>query len=158
MSVIKANRKEGKLTVIVKARELCSYTVQICKNEKNFPKRERWILTQPIVNEALGIFTCLRRANAVAVDTPEDYKYRRSQQIQAYSMCEALLTLIEIAYQSLNLGSDRAEYWTGLVVDLEEYLKRWIRSDSKRYATVGESKQADSSTKKVVLVLRKLTK
>lgn len=55
MSVIKAKRQEGKLSVLVKAREMCVYTITICKNEKNFPKRNRWILTQPIVSEALAI-------------------------------------------------------------------------------------------------------
>ena len=77
MSVIKAKRQEGKLSVLVKAREMCVYTITVCKNEKNFPKRNRWILTQPIVSEALEIMSCIRRANAVNVETKEDYIYRR---------------------------------------------------------------------------------
>ena len=63
LSVIKSKRQEGKLQVLTKARELCAYTVMVCKNEKNFPKRDRWILTQPIVGEALAIMSCIRRAN-----------------------------------------------------------------------------------------------
>lgn len=133
MSVIKAKRKEGKLTVLIKARELCVYTVTICKNEKNFPKRDRWIMTQPIVNEAISIFACARRANAVKVETSEDYRYRRSQQIQAYSACEALLSLIAIAYDTLNIEDSRVEHWTGLVITVEDYLQRWTREDKKRW-------------------------
>lgn len=55
LSVIKSKRQEGKLQVLTKARELCAYTVMVCKNEKNFPKRDRWIITQPIVSEALNM-------------------------------------------------------------------------------------------------------
>lgn len=136
MSVIKAKRKEGKLTVLLKARDLCVYTVTICKNEKNFPKRDRWIMTQPIVNEAISIFACARRANAVKVETDEDFKYRRRQQIEAYSRCEALLSLMTVAYETLHIEHDRIEHWTGLVVETENYLQRWIREDMKRYETV----------------------
>lgn len=133
MSVIKAKRQEGKLSVLVKAREMCVYTITVCKNEKNFPKRNRWILTQPIVSEALEIMSCIRRANAVNVETKEDYIYRRQQQIEAYSRCEAMLTLIEIAYKVLSIDSERIEHWTGLVVETESLLQRWKRSDKERY-------------------------
>ncbi|CVI72311.1 hypothetical protein NDGK_02515 [Clostridiales bacterium CHKCI001] len=133
MSVIKAKRQEGKLSVLVKAREMCVYTITICKNEKNFPKRDRWILTQPIVSEALAIMSCIRRANAVNVETKEDYIYRRQQQIEAYSRCEAMLTLMEIAYKVLSIDSERIECWTGLVVETESLLQRWKRSDKERY-------------------------
>ena len=67
MSVIKAKRQDGQLVVLTKAREMCAYTVTVCKNEKNFPKRDRWIITQPIVTEALSVMSCIRRANSVRV-------------------------------------------------------------------------------------------
>lgn len=94
--MIKAKRQEGQLVVLTKAREMCAYTVTICKNEKNFPKRDRWILTQPIVTEALSVMSCVRRANSVRVETVEDYTYRRSQQVKAFGHAEALLTLMDV--------------------------------------------------------------
>ena len=74
MSVIKAKRSEGKLQVLIQANNLCVYTVQICKNEKYFPKRDRWIMTQHIVHEALDVLCCIKRANAVNVATWGGYK------------------------------------------------------------------------------------
>ena len=133
LSVIKSKRQEGKLQVLTKARELCAYTVMVCKNEKNFPKRDRWILTQPIVTEALAIMSCVRRANSVNVETREDYAYRRGQQTEAYARAEALLTLLDIAYASLSLESDRVEHWTGLILDVETLIQKWKRSDKARY-------------------------
>ena len=134
MSVIKAKRQEGQLTVLTKAREMCAYTVTICKNEKNFPKRDRWILTQPIVTEALSVISCIRHANAVRVETQMDYDYRRSQQVQAYAHAEALLTLMDVAYTVLNVESERIQHWTGLVLEVETLIQKWRRSDGSRYA------------------------
>lgn len=136
MSVIKAKRQPGKFEVLVNVREMCAYTIQICKNEKNFPKRDRWILTQPIVNEALAVMTCIRRANAVRVVRKEDYIYRRSQQVEAFAHAEALLSLIDIAYTALGIESCRIEHWTGLILEVEDKLKGWRKSDRERYKSL----------------------
>lgn len=133
MSVIKAERDEGKLQVLTKARDMMAYTITVCKNEKHFPKRDRWILTQHVTGEAIQATMCIRRANAVRVEKYEDYKYRRSQQVKAYSHLEALLTLIEVAYNVLSLSHDRVEYWTGLILEVEAFLQKWMRADKKRY-------------------------
>ena len=50
MSVVKSKQTEGKLLVVTKARELAAYTIKICSNEKNFPKRYRWCITAKIVD------------------------------------------------------------------------------------------------------------
>lgn len=133
MSVIKAKRTEGKLEVLTKANNLAAYTVQICKNEKYFPKRDRWIMTQHIVHEALDVLCCVKRANAVEVKTWEDYRYRRAQQVEAYSHAEALLTLLDVAYITLCIESERIEFWTGQIVSVENLIKKWRESDRKRY-------------------------
>lgn len=45
MSVVKSKRTKSELEVVNKAIALASYTIHICSNEKNFPKRYRWCLT-----------------------------------------------------------------------------------------------------------------
>ena len=136
MAVIKANRHTGKLEVLIDARNMCAYTINICKNEKNFPKRDRWILTQPIVNEALAVMTCIRRANAIRVAEPRDYANRRELQKEAYGHAEALLTLIDIAYAALGIESHRIEHWTGLILAVEDKLQGWCKSDAERYKDI----------------------
>ncbi len=133
MAVIRVNRRPGKFEILSKAMDLCVYTITICKNEKHFPKRNRWILTQPIVNEAVAILTNVRYANSVRITEREDYLYRRQMQAEAFAHSEALLSLIEIAYNCLNLEPERVEYWTGLVVEVEDKIKGWQRSDRERY-------------------------
>ena len=136
MSVPKGCRTEGKLQVLTELQALCVYTIQICKNEKNFPKRDRWILTAHIVRHAVDAYSFARQANAVRVATVEDYKLRREYQIRCRTSLEALLGLIEIAYISLNLSGDRVEFWTKSVVSAEEKLSAWRSSDRKRYRDI----------------------
>lgn len=133
MSVPKGKRQEGKLSVLSYARELARHTFTICKNEKCFPKRDRWLLTQDIIRECSGAYIRISRANAVHVRMEGDYLYRRAQQYEAHSMLEGLLTLMDLAYMALDIPSERIEYWTGLVVKTDKALMAWIRSDERRY-------------------------
>ena len=134
MSVPKGCRTEGKLQVLTDLQALCVYTIQICKNEKNFPKRDRWILTAPIVKCAVKAYAKVLEANAIVVVKLDDYMMRRKCQIQARKKLKAMLGLIEIAYTTLSLEDDRLEYWTGYVKNCLELLSKWRAADRKRYA------------------------
>lgn len=136
MSVPVGKRGEGKLEVLNDCRILSEYTLRACKNEKVFPKSNRWIITQRLVNECIDAVTCIRRANATLVQTRADYEYRRSEQVKAHAHLEALLTLLDLSYNVLDLESRRVEHWTGLIINTEERLKAWAKSDRERYKKV----------------------
>lgn len=53
MSVPKSKRGKSKMEVITKVNELTEYTIHICSNEKNFPKRYRWCLTSKIIDTVI---------------------------------------------------------------------------------------------------------
>ena len=133
MAVLKNNRTQGKSEVLTCAWNLCGQTMTLCKSEKRFPKRERWILVQPIIREAMDAMSCIRRANAVHVGSDAEYEYRHMQQVQAYGHLEALLTLIELAQNVHGLEAQTVEHWTGLVVLTENKLKAWAKSDKERF-------------------------
>ncbi len=40
---------------------------------------------------------------------------------------------MQFAYVKFNIDSRRIKYWTQLVVDEKELLKKWKKSDSNRY-------------------------
>lgn len=146
MSVIKAKRSESKLQVIVKAIELCEYTIRICKNEKVFPKSDRWLITSRITGMAEEIMVHTRQANDIRVESMEDYMARHNLQVAAHGCCEALLSLIEISYKVIGLEGSRVEYWTGLIVSLEELIQRWMRSDRDRFP---EYAKCENDTKRL---------
>ena len=133
MSVVKSKRGQGKLLVYTKANELAVYTMQICSNEKHFPKRYRWCITNEIVQCALGINNCIAAANAIYIaDDDEDArKMCRSYQTKALAESYALLSMIDIAYRAFGIESARIEYWTRLVKDLQTLLRNWRKSEEK---------------------------
>lgn len=98
MSVPENRRKESKLAVQTKAKELAYYTVRICSNEKVFPKRDRWIITNRIVSTVLTIMEEVDVANDIFVSTKGDFELRRKSQTIAFSSTAKLLGLMELAY------------------------------------------------------------
>jgi len=44
-----------------------------------------------------------------------------------------MLSLMDIAYDVMSIEPQRVEYWTGLVLQVEDLLKGWRKSDRARY-------------------------
>ena len=138
MSVVTGKRTQGKLRVLNDSAEVVRYTLSAVKNEKVFPKSYRWLLSQKIADGAVDAYACIRRANAVNVKNAKDYEYRRNQQLRAYAHLEALLGLIDIAFNVLSIEARSIEFWTGLILQTENSLKNWARSDKTRYSEFAE--------------------
>lgn len=137
MAVVKSKRKEGELTVVTKARELAVYTARICNNEKNFPKRHRWLLNNHIVGNALQVHRNIRKANSVFVKTESDLATRRQFQNIALAEVDALLGDMDIAYELFGIDSNRIKHWTGLIYDVQNLLRNWRNKDFERYKSLG---------------------
>ena len=131
MSVRKGDRSEGKLQVLNKARILKIYSIE---RAKTFPKSTRWIYAAPVVNEIRSACTSIRHANSVHFpsDYPKDNEYRRREQITAHANLDALLDLIDDAYTAHYISGEQLDHWTGLVVEADELLKAWIKSDAAK--------------------------
>ena len=129
MSVVKSQRQEGKLAVITKAGELATYSIHICSNEKNFPKRYRWCITSKIVESAINISNYTNMANSVYVKDENDYLLRKEYQTKALAETYALLNMIDIAYRTFGIDSDRIEYWTRLVSDTQNLIRNWRKKE-----------------------------
>lgn len=133
MSVVKSKRTESELDVITKSRALASYTIHICSNEKNFPKRLRWCITNDIVRDAREVHNCIRKANSIYVSIYDDYKTRRQYQNKALASIDGMLGDMDIAYELFNIDDDRIEHWTGLVIEVLNLIRNWRKSDYERH-------------------------
>ena len=133
MSVRVGDRTEGTFCVLNEIKVLATYTIQVCRQEKVFPKSSRWIMVKPIVDECISALTCVRRANAVLVQTKSDYEHRRNNQVQAHSHLDAMLSLVDIAFTSFDIEARKIEHWTGLILKADEKLKAWMKADKERY-------------------------
>lgn len=127
MSVVESKREEGKLRAATKAKELAVYTIRICSNEKNFPKRHRWCLTNEIVRAALQINCCIEKANSVRYKnaTEGELEIRRKYQTIAIAETYSLTNLISIAKILYGLNGDKVEYWTRLVKSVRTLARSW---------------------------------
>ncbi len=137
MSVVSSKRGEGKLAVITKANELATYTIHICGNESNFPKRYRWCITAKIVDAVIDINNYINMANSVYVKIHADYEIRRTYQTKGLAATYSLLSMIDIAYRTFGIDSDRVKYWTEHVVEVQNLLRAWRNNDAERYKDIG---------------------
>ena len=131
MSVVESKREEGKFRAATKAKELAVYTIRICSNEKNFPKRYRWCLTNEIVRAALQINCCIEKANSVRYKnaTEGELEIRRKYQTIAIAETYSLANLISIAKILYGLNGDKVEYWTRLVKSVRTLARSWKNSE-----------------------------
>lgn len=137
MSVVKSKREEGTLTVLTKANELAVYSIHICSNEKNFPKRYRWCITTKIVDAVMDINNNINMANSVYVTSTSDYEIRHGFQTRGLAATYSLLSMIDIAYRAFGIESERIKYWTGLAFEVQNLLRNWRKSDAERYKNIG---------------------
>lgn len=133
MSVPEGRRSESKLAVQTKAKELALHTVTICGNEKVFPKRDRWIITNRIVTTALTIMEEVDMANDIFVSTKGDYELRRKSQTIALASTAKLLGLMELAFMKYGIESRKIRNWTQITIDTRDLIKKWRKSDKDRY-------------------------
>lgn len=133
MSVDWSKRNESKLKIFIKAGELCVYTIRLCSNENNFPKRYRWCVTSKIVDSVLDAYKLLVSANKVRVESQQDLIRREDLQDQAYGCLEASTALMDVAFQLFQLKSTSVDYWVGLVEEVQKLLAAWKKSDAVRF-------------------------
>lgn len=133
MAVVKSKRGENELDIITKSRELAVYTIRICTNEKNFPKRYRWCVTNEIVKSANIIHSNINKSNEVFVKDRSDYELRKRYQNIALAEIGSFLGNMDIAFELFGVDADRVFHWTGLVIDVRTLLRNWKKSDDKRF-------------------------
>ena len=134
MSVPKSKRGNSELRILTRVDELAVYTIQICSNENNFPKRYRWCLTSKIVEDTVDIVRLVKMANSITINTDEElFKMRTAYQNKAYALTNSLLGMIDIAYRIFDIDSKRISYWTGIIVDVQKLLKNWQKANKQQF-------------------------
>ena len=125
MSVPKRKRAEGELKVLTKANDLMAYTIKVCSNEKNFPKRYRWCITNRIIDTTAEITDLIIHANSIYAETEEDVQRRIVLIKNAMELTYVLLNQLQLAYQLFRVQPERIEFWTGEIKELQRLLRGW---------------------------------
>lgn len=139
MSVPQGERKESKLEVIVRARNLAKYVLVITKNPNVFSPEYNNGINNLIISTAIHIYLDCWKANNIFVrDNPALAGQRDALQQQAIDGCNSLLALIALAQELYHLKAKRVSYWGKLTLDCRSFISAWRNSDRKRYAALLE--------------------
>ena len=131
-----SKRSESKLAVHTKAIELAKYSIKACHNEKIFPKRSRRTLAERIINSVVLIHNNVYKANNTYAVTKDDAEYRLNLQKEAIREINELPPTIELAYHLYNINGRKVDYWVGLILEEQELLKKWHKSDKERFKKI----------------------
>ena len=134
MSVLKSQRNESKLTVLLIAEDLVCYTLDKVSNERIFPKRHRWQLANRVLDLTLGMTEKVYRANMIRVTDAVSKAERYRLQHEAYADSLWLLELLNILIKKGRITPVNSEYWVQQIYEFQKYLKNWQKSDEVQYA------------------------
>lgn len=129
--------KQSELTVITKAKELCSYVLTISNKS---PKKFRFTLSSRLQNYSISIVEQLLYANEVRMSVKSTkllekrLEQRKNFQQQAFTNMKMLAYFSRLAMEQQCILPKQYEQITKKLYDCQNLLGAWVRSDNKRYA------------------------
>ena len=134
MSVIKSKRSVSGVQFLDTAKDLDLFTMRTCV--KYIPKRYTFYITQPIINIASNIHSCVKRGNSIFPATARDVEMRREQFIMANAELQNLISKINLAYEMFPIADKVILKWLDLVNKELSLIKTVIKKDEERYKAI----------------------
>ena len=107
-----------------------------------FTKADTFTRKMPLVKAARKVYRLLKQANLIKeFSCKEDYKLRHKLQIKALIALDDVETYLDTFDEEKTIPN-KVE-WVRLIIDTENLLKGWIRSDIKRWKKVKEARKAE---------------
>ena len=117
------------LKVVVKAKELMKHTYLLTSNANRYPKKYRHSLVDRIQIKSMDIYETLLEANRINNVTN---KVIRCETItKAITLCDELLTYIELSMELKILNSNSAAYCSKMVTDVKYMSIAWRKTEKK---------------------------
>ncbi len=129
-------RKQSELTVITKAKDLCSYVMTITQKS---PKQFRFTFVSRLQNLALSAIENLFRANDVFVSKADIHsqKERLSYQRSAMTDLKVLGYIALLAMEQGCILPKQYELISRQISDCQNLLGAWMNSDRRRLSSDG---------------------
>ncbi|MDR2728734.1 MAG: four helix bundle protein [Chitinispirillales bacterium] len=123
--------QKNELTVIMKAKDLCTYIVNITQKS---PKQFRFTFVARMQNLAMDIIEAIYRANEVFIGAgnPKNAEKRLDLQHNALTLLKLLAYFSEIAMIQNCILPKQYEQIAKLTVDCQRLVGAWINSEKKR--------------------------
>lgn len=124
-------RKQSELTVITKAKDLCSYIMTVTQKS---PKHFRYTFVSRLQNLALSVIENLFRANDVFVSKQDLQSHRERLNFQRSAMTDLKLLgyMALLSMEQKCILPKQYEQIARQVSDCQNLLGAWMNSDRKR--------------------------
>lgn len=129
-------RKQSELTVVTKAKDLCSYVMTVTQKS---PKQFRFTFISRLQNLSLSVIENLLRANDVFVSKTDVHSQRERLSYQRSAMTDLKL-LGYIALLSMEQSCilpKQYEQISRRITDCQNLLGAWMNSDRRRLSSDG---------------------
>ena len=130
------DRKQSELTVITKAKDLCSYVITITHKS---PKQFRFTFVSRLQNLALFVIENLLRANDVFISKADTAAQRDRLALQRSAMTDLKLLayMALLAMEQQCILPKQYEQISSQIADCQNLLGAWMNSDRRRLSSDG---------------------
>ena len=136
MTVPVHRRGENKLQAYKDTVAMTSYTLQMCENQKIFPKKCRWTICTKLIDYCLDSIIKIQQANTIKGTTPDEAKLRLKLQREILYNFQALWALMTVAYEAYSIPSAKVDIWSQLMLTADNRVSAWRKYDMDRFKKV----------------------
>ena len=139
ISVVKSRRTD-KSEMCYLANEVEYKAIKMTMNEKYFPKRARFIITNKLIDSAMNISTNFNAANAIFPNTEEKLKLRVQYQTIGKANISVLEHQLNLSVKLFNIPSAVMDDIFSQVSEMKKMYSNWVKSGRKILAREIEKK------------------
>lgn len=125
--------------------------IRMTMNEKYFPKRARYIITNELIKSAMSVSKGFYAANEIYPSSEEKLKIRESYQIYGKSNLGALKHQLNVAHRLFNIPDGVLNEIFDFISQIDKKYNNWFKSGQKilnRELEKNKSKEESNKNKK----------
>ena len=139
ISVVKSRRTD-KSEMCYLANEVEYKVIKMTMNEKYFPKRARFIITNKLIDSAMNVSANFNAANAIFPNTEEKLKLREQYQTIGKANISVLEHQLNLSVKLFNIPSAVMDDIFSQVSEMKKMYSNWVKSGRKILAKEIEKK------------------
>ena len=139
ISVLKSRRTD-KSEMSYLANEVEYKVIKMTMNEKYFPKRARFIITNKLIDSAMNVSANFNAANAIFPNTEEKLKLREQYQTIGKANISGLEHQLNLSVKLFNIPSAVMDDIFSQVSEMKKMYSNWVKSGRKILAREIEKK------------------
>ena len=128
-SVLARKRSLSELEFYRNGCEIRTYLTRFVMNEKNVPKRYKFVFAMPIIALLLELFNNITMANSIYPINEHEVQLRRDCQTKAIANCEQVLQLLQYLIETLPVDANKLCAATEMIKKEIALLKNWRKAN-----------------------------